>query len=184
MMTQLLFRKLKAITIISLAAFFASSVLAEDSGLGRIAVVSIERAILQTDPAKKALEEYRSQKTISEQIKDFEAKRDAYEKKAEDYTKNRAVMSDTKRAEEELELANMTEDLQYVRNKILKSEEAVTKQILQQISPASAQVLENIVKEQAIGLLLRWESGAVIHADSGYDITNQLTERLNQMVKK
>lgn len=169
------------ILICSIIAITAHSAMAEGESAGRIAVVDIERAIMQTDPAKKAIEEFKKQKTVAELYEDFDAKRKAYEKAAEDYTKNRAVMSDSKRAEAEIELNNMREDVQYAGNKIRKNEESLTKQILQQSLQAGAQVVQNIVKEQGIGLLLRIESGAVAHADPSYDITNQVTERLNQI---
>ena len=152
---------------------------------GKIAVVNLERAIMQTDVAKKAIKEFKSQKTISELYKDFEKKSEVYEKAAEKYSKDRAVMSKSKLEEAEIELSSLAEDRQYAASKLQKNEDSLSQQIMQQILPASSQVVENIVREQKIGLLLRSGSGgAVLSADSSYDISNQVTERLNQLIKK
>lgn len=151
---------------------------------GKIAVVDLERAIMQTDIAKKAIKEFKNQKTISELYKDFDDKKAVYEKSAEKYSKDRAVMSKSKLEEAEIALSNLAEDAQYAASKLQKNTDALRQQIIQQNLQASSQVIENIVKEQKIGLLLRAGSGAVAHADSSYDISNQVTERLNQLSKK
>ena len=42
-------------------------------------------------------------------------------------------------------------------------------------------VLQNLVDEQAIGMLIRADTGVVLHADDSYNISAQVTERLNQI---
>ncbi len=175
---------LKKVAIAALLVGVATVASAQDEAPERIASVDVERAVLQTDAAKKMIEEFKTQKTVAELYEDFDEKRNAYEAAAEKYAKDRAVMSETKRAEAELELNNMREDLQYTGNKLTKNEEAIKQQIMQQSYQAALQVIENIIKEQEIGLLLRSGAGSsVISASKKYDLTNQVTERLNQISK-
>jgi len=55
-----------------------------DTLLNSIAVVDVERAIIQTDSAKKVIDEFKEQPSV----KDFDKKRKAYEKAVEEYKKN------------------------------------------------------------------------------------------------
>jgi len=175
--------KLHALTVrallIIVSFFMLSNAHAESAG--KIAVVDLQLAVMQTTAAQKSLEEFKKQKTVSEDLKSFEGDTKAYQKAREKYEKNRAVMSDSKRAEAVAELRSMEEDLQHTGTKLQKAERAFQQQVIQKFAQDALRITENIVKEQSIGLLLGRDSGAVMHATADYDITNQVTERLNKL---
>ena len=86
--------------------------------------------------------------------------------------------------EELLALRSMEQDLQFTQKKLQEAQQGVQQQIVQLFYARALRITENIVDEQAIELLLNVESGAVIHASDKYDITAQVTERLNQIELK
>lgn len=91
-------------------------------------------------------------------------------------------MSAQKRAEEEKRFREKQQDLNYIANKIQQAQKEIVDKIIESQSQNLNTVLNNLVEEQDIGLLLRaGPGGSVLHADKSYDISLQVTERLNQI---
>ena len=162
---------LMALTLVSVAGA------AEDDS--RIAVVDIQRAILLTEKAKQKLEELKNQADFKANFERIESLKTEYETMVEKYTKDRAVMSAEKREEEERRILDKQQDMKYVASKLQQAEKEYVQSVMQDFGSSTEKVLQNIVKEQNIGLLLRSDSRAVMHADISYDITEQVVERLN-----
>lgn len=170
-----------SLATIFLALSISSAALAQE---GKIAVVDIPRAAMQTEFARKQMEEFRKQKTISEDIAELESGEAEYKKAREKLAKDRAIMSETKVNEAIMEIRSLEQDLQHTQKKLQEARQGVQQQIVQLFYGRALNITQNIVDEQAIELLLNVESGAVIHASAKYDITPQVTERLNQIELK
>ena len=151
----------------------------KDSG---IAVVNLQLAVLQTEVAQKRLKELEEEPDFKKNIEEAEALEIELKELIETYQKERAVMSAQKRAEEEKRFREKQQDLNYIANKIQQTQKEIVDKIIESQSQNLNTVLNNLVEEQGIGLLLRaGPGGSVLHADKSYDISLQVTERLNQI---
>ncbi len=146
----------------------------------KIAVVDLQRAVFQTDSAKKKLETLKQEEDMKQNIEEAEKLEAEYKKMVEAYQKNLATMSEEKRAEEERRLLEKQNDMKYLGSKLQQASKELSEDIFKEFSSIAQKVLVDIVKEKNIGLLLRTDvAPVVLHADDYYDITNQVTEKLN-----
>lgn len=161
--------------LLSLAILMLPTVAAAQ---GRIAVVNLEEAILQTDAAQQKLNGLRSQpdyKADKSELERLQAEREALIKELQ---KDLAVMSADEQQAARKRLANKNADLEHVLRKLQKSEQDLGQALLQEMTPKVQAVLRDLIQSEGIGLLL--QRNAVIHADAGYSITSKVTDKLNQ----
>lgn len=144
---------------------------------GRIAVLDIEAAILQTELAKKEFKSLQERADVADNMKQLESLQQAYNEKVEQLKKDSAILSNEKKQEEAQKLQNSLTDIQHVRKKLQSAEQELAKKLLQALSPKLNQIVPEIIKSEGIGMLLHRK--AVMHADSNYDITAQVTAKLN-----
>jgi outer membrane protein len=148
------------------------------SAQGRIAVVNLEEAILQTDEAQTRLnglrtqEDYKADKTELERL---QGEREALIKELQN---DLAVMSAEQQQAARKRLASKNADLEHVLRKLQKQEQDLGQALLQEMTPKVQAVLRDLIQSEGIGLLL--QRTAVIHADGGYSITAKVTDKLNQ----
>ncbi len=148
------------------------------SAQGRIAVVNLEDAILQTDESQRRLSALRSQEDYSadkEELESLQAEREALIKELQNEL---PVMSPEQQQAARKRLANKNADLEHVLRKLQQAEQELGQALLQELSPMVQEVLRELIKSEGIGLLL--QQGAVVHADNGYSITAKVTDKLNQ----
>ncbi len=172
------------LVLLLIPMLFAYPVLAKeplDGGASKISVVDIRRAVLQTEKAQARLEELKNQADFKANIESIEGLEKEYKALLEAYKKDRAVMSAEKKLEEEKLIIDKRKDLEYINTKLQQAQKEWAAEVMENLGQSLSTVLENLVKEQNIGLLLRMDSGAVMVADDSYDISAQVTERLNQI---
>ncbi len=145
---------------------------------GKIAVVDLQEAILQSDSAQKALESVRSQTDYSEDKEEFDRIQDELESLVKEFQNDAAVMSQEQQMAARKRLASKQADLEHVTGKLQQAEQQAGQAILQQMSAEVQEILRDLIQSEGIGLLLQRQ--AVIHADPGYSITAKVTDKLNQ----
>ncbi len=162
--------------IVFLLALLAAplSVLAQ----GKIAVVNLEEAILQTDEAQERLEGLRKQGDYAADKNEFDRIKDEREDLIVELQKDIAVMSAEQQQAARKKLANKEADLQHLLGKLQKAEREIGAALLQEMTPKVQVVLRDLIQTEGIGLLL--QRSAVIHADAGFSITAKVTDKLNQ----
>jgi outer membrane protein len=144
---------------------------------GKIAVVNLEEAILQTDEAQKRLnglrelDDYKADKTELDRL---QSEREAL---IAELQKDLAVMSAEEQQAARKRLANKQADLEHVLRKLQEAEQDLGQQLLQEMTPKVQAILRELIQSEGIGLLL--QRSAVIHADNGYSITAKVTDKLN-----
>ncbi len=146
---------------------------------GKIAIVDLQEAILQSDAAQQALEEVRTQRDYSEDKEEFDRIQDELESLVGEFQKDAAVMSQEQQMAARKRLASKQADLEHVTGKLQQAEQQAGQAILRQMSGAVQEILRDLIQSEGIGLLLQQQ--AVIHADPGYSITAKVTDRLNQV---
>lgn len=167
--------KYLSIVVVSLGlALTANLALAQ----GRIAVVDLEEAILQTDEAQQRLN---AQRETPDYVADkaeldrLQAEREAMIKELQ---KELPTMEPAAQQAARKRLANKNADLEHVLRKLQKSEQELGQALLQEMTPKVQTVLRDLIASEGIGLLL--QRSAVIHAENGYSITAKVTDKLNQ----
>ena len=149
---------------------------------GKIAVVDLQEAILQTDLAQKRLAEVRNQDDYKSDKAEFDRLKKEFDKIVKKFQKDAAVMSQEQQLESRKKLASKQADLEHVTGKLQKTEQAAGQALLQELAPKVQEVLRELISAEGIGLLLQRSS--VIHADASYSITAKVTDKLNQSSAK
>ena len=162
----------------TLVAVFALALPVVAAAQGKIAVVNLQEAILQSDRAQKELEEVRNQEDYRSDKEEFDRLQDELENLVQDFQKDAAVMSQEQQLAARKKLPSKQSDLEHVAGKLQSAEQQAGQALLQEMSPMVQEVLRELIQTEGIGLLL--QRNAVIHADPGYSITAKVTDKLNQ----
>ena len=145
---------------------------------GKIAVVNLQEAILQSDMAQQRLAAVRGEESYKADKEEFDRLQEELEEMVQEFQKDAAVMSQEQQVSARKRLASKQSDLKYVAEKLQQAEQATGQALLQEMSPLVQEVLRELIATEGIGLLLQRTS--VIHADPGYSITAKVTDKLNQ----
>lgn len=145
---------------------------------GKIAVFNLQGAILATDAAQKQIKEFESKAAYSDLRANFDQIRSELQKLDEQLKKNGATWSDERKTEHRKQMEYKRADLELVAKKLQSENQQLIQQILQANADRARTVIQDIIKSEGIGLVLNAE--AVTFADSSYDITSKITDRLNK----
>jgi outer membrane protein len=149
---------------------------------GKVAVVDVQGAILQTDYAQKRLSEVRDQADYKKNKVEYDRLKSEGEELLKTFQKDAAVMSQDQKVAAQNKLTSMQEDLDHVTGKLQQAEQVTGQALLQEMAPKVQEVLREIIEKEGIGLLL--QRNAVIHAEPSYSITATVTDKLNQLGAK
>ncbi|MEM6300245.1 MAG: OmpH family outer membrane protein [Pseudomonadota bacterium] len=146
---------------------------------GKIAVVNVQEAIIQSDVAQQRLSEVRAEEGYKADKDEFDSLKEELDGLVRDFQKDAAVMSQEQQLAMRKRLGSKQADLEHVAGKLQQAEQATGQALLQEMSPMVQQVLRELISTEGIGLLI--QQGSVIHADPGYSITAKVTDKLNQL---
>lgn len=149
---------------------------------GKIAVVDVQGAILQTDAAQKRVDEIRSEAEFKKNKAEYDRLKAEGEALLKTFQKDAAVMSQDQKVTAQKQLTSLQDDLDHVTGKLQQAEQSAGQALLEEMAPKVQEVLREIIEEDGIGLLL--QRNAVIHAEPSYSITTQVTDKLNQLSAK
>lgn len=170
-----------SLSAISLLSLLALPVAAQEVVAGKIAVVDVRIAVLQTEKAQAGLAELKKQDDFKNNLENIEKVETELKSMVETYQKDRAVMSAQKREEEEKRIVEKQKDRNYIAGKLQQAQKEWAERSMEEQAQNLTRVLQNLVEEQGIGMLIRADTGVVLHADNSYDISAQVTERMNQI---
>lgn len=148
-----------------------------------IAVLNVERSILNTEYGRAQLEESKKLPEVKDAIEKLKALEVEAQELLKTFTNNADVMSPEQRELEERRLRDKQKDGQHLARKLAEAEKEWRERMMREMGPTMRDVLEGIVTEEKITLILRAGAGPVVHFDASYDITAKVTERLNQIYK-
>jgi outer membrane protein len=149
---------------------------------GRIAVVDLEQAILQTDFAQQRIRDFEASEAFAEDRAEFDSLKGELDQLFQNFQRDQAAMSDDEKVAAQQKLASKNADLEYVAKKLQSLQQQNAQRVFQELVPAARQALGEVIETDQIGLLLQAQS--VIHADLGYNITAKITDKLNQTPKE
>ncbi len=168
---------LTAMLVLSVTSFAAESKAAQP----KIAVIDIQNAVVSTDKAKgmiKKLEAEPDYKEAKDQATKLQA---SLEATIEEAKRDSATWTDAQREEAGKKVANKKADLEHLVRKIQAQNKQLVQMMMQEMGQDIQAALREIVDKEGITLLL--EKQFVMHVDPTYDLTTQLTAKLNSPKK-
>ncbi|GAB1256756.1 hypothetical protein NBRC116495_00460 [Aurantivibrio plasticivorans] len=146
---------------------------------GRIAVLDAQGAIMRTEFALNKFKELNESAEIVEMRAKLERVQSELKKIAEEAEKDGLTWDDAKKAEMAKRQETQLAERKHLAERFQAEQVAVQQTIMRELGEKPNTALKELIKLEGIGLVLSPQ--AVIHADTSFDITAKLTERLNKM---
>lgn len=166
-------KRIQAFAVV-LLLFGASVAMAQ----GKIAVLSVQEAVFNTEVAKQRLKKLQKDEDYADSKKEFDALKKKVTGQIEALQKDAAVMSEAKKASQQKKIAANRADLEHMAKKLQASEKDVLQELLVEMSPKVKEIVNDLIKSEKIGLIL--DRQVAMHADTEFSITAKVTDRLNQ----
>lgn len=153
-------------------AFAAPSAFAD----AKIAVVDVQSAILNSDQAKRLLAQIQKEfKPQEDQIRKVQSDAAELYQRAQ---KDSDVMSDAEKRKLQAQIESKNNDFVYMRNKLQKQMQDRQKELFSGVDQEVQKAIEELVRSDKYDLILPRQ--AVLYAGDVYNITNKVTEKLNE----
>ena len=157
------------------------SLQAEEIESGSIAVIDVEVAIFGTEASKQAFEELATSKEWKEVEEDLQLKINEATEIQEKLQKEGPTMSDDEKLDAQKRLMSLSQDFQFLRQKLTTMENEVAELVQREQAPRFQKVVSELMRAKGIKILLH--SNAVLGFDRGdptLNLTPEITELLNQ----
>ena len=148
------------------------------SAEGKIAVLSAQQAIINTDEAQERLKALRKDSSYAENLKQLEALKKGHDEAVAQLQKDLAIMSPEQKQAEGKKIQEKRADIEHVARKLQAAEQELLQAIAQEMAPKLQKAVAEIIKTEGIGLLI--DRKAAMHVDNSYSITAKVTDKLNQ----
>ncbi len=168
-------QRILAILALSLLAISAPSAFAEV----KIAVVDVQGAILQSEEAKRLLQQIQGEfKSEEDEIRQIQSDAAAM---LERLQKDAEVMSDAEKRRLQQQIESKNNDFVYLRQKLQRQIEDRQKELFAGVDAKVQKAIESLVKSEDYDLILPRQ--AALYAGDVYNITRKVTEKLNELDK-
>lgn len=149
---------------------------------GKIAVVNLQRAIFTTKTAEKRMNKLKRRGDYKRQRERIEKLQENGRKALSKFKKDEATMSESAKKKALRRLETLRADAEYEIRKIQALEQEVLEELHQELLPRAKEILTELIEREGIGLLLSDgpQNSVVLHADTGFDITAKVSDRLNR----
>ncbi len=151
---------------------------------GKVAVVNFEQAMMNTDYAKAQIAEIEKDPSYKENMERAQKIQLEGVKLAEKYQKEAPTMSATQKAALENQIKDKRDDFEHIARKLQEVKEALMQSVMQEMSMVASQAAKELIDAEGIGLLLNGNPQIILHADTSYDVSAKLTERINRLHSK
>jgi outer membrane protein len=166
-------RRLIAILATTLLVLGAPSVLAEV----KIAVVDVQGAILQSEEAKRLLQQIQTEfKNEEDEIRKIQSEAAAMLQRLQ---KDAEVMSDVEKRRIQQQIESRNNDFVYLRQKLQRQIEERQQELFAGIDGKVQKAIEALVKSDDYDLILPRQ--AALYVNEIYNITRKVTEKLNEL---
>lgn len=167
--------KVSKVLLMALSLSFAS---AAALAQGKVAVLDVQGAILNTQQAQNRLKELRSQPAYSANRKELDKLRGEYDELVKQLQKDVAVMSNDQKETQRKKLEEKRADIEHVVRKLQVSEQELAQELMASMAPKMEEVVRDLIAAEKIGLLL--DRKVALHVETDFNITPKVTERLNK----
>jgi len=162
------------IATLSLAAHAA------DANL-KVAYVDLQKALQTVDAGKTAKAQL--EKDVAAKRAELEKAQADLQKEAEQFEKKAAILNDSAKQAKQQELQKkfmeFQKNAQESQGELQKRERDLTKPLIDELRA----IIEGIGKEKGYQLIVEKNEGAVLYAEAGSDLTDQVVEKFNSKYK-
>lgn len=144
-----------------------------------IRILNVQEAILNTDVAQARLQAFQKHSETIDYLKQLEELKKDHDATVAQLQKDSAIMSTEQQQLAAQTIQDKRADSEYVGRKLQANQQMVIQSIMQDMQADVQQVVQELIHADNIGLLL--DAGTALHADSAFNITATVTEKLNQM---
>lgn len=161
-----------------LLSFVVSSLVlgANETGF-RVAYVDLQKALQTVEAGKKAKSDL--EKEVKAKREELEKLQANLQKEFEALEKKSGIMNESAKAQKQAELQKKVAELQKnafeSQNELGKRERELTKPLIEELRS----IIEGLGKEKGFQLILEKNEGAVLYAETGSDLTDQVVDRFN-----
>ncbi|MDQ2075333.1 OmpH family outer membrane protein [Marinimicrobium sp. ABcell2] len=161
--------------IVGMALMMASSLaLAE----GKIVILDLQAAVLSTNVAQARLGQLEQNPEYAALMARYESLTEDLQRLQRDAEQNAMTWSEEDRKKKEEEARKLRQEYETAVQTLQNGRQQVMQNVMQQMGASTRDVLESLIEADKIGLIL--SSQAVYHATEHYDITDRVTQLLNQ----
>jgi|SRR5690554_4129065 len=151
---------------------------------GKVAIVNFEQAIMNTDYAQAQIAEIEKDSSYKENMERARKTQQEGVKLTEKYQKEAPTMSATQKIALESQIKDKRDDFEHIARKLQEVKEALMQSVMQEMSMIASQAAKELIEAEGIGLLLNGNPQIILHADTSYDVSAKLTERINRLYSK
>ncbi|AFU98261.1 putative outer membrane protein OmpH [Simiduia agarivorans SA1 = DSM 21679] len=166
--------KMKNAFVLAIALLVAPVAMAAD----KVVVFDLQSAILNTDLAKKRIQEMQANAEFAGLQAKFESLRADLQKMAKDAEKNGVTWNPEQTAEHRKKMEYARADLELVAKKLQAEQKATAQRVLEELGPKAQAALKDVIAADGIGLVLSTQTA--YYAEPSLDITAKVTEKLNK----
>ncbi len=166
--------KLNSILILTVALFAAPLAMAAD----KVVVFDLQSAILNTDVAKKRMQDMQANSEFASMQAKFESLRAELQKMAKEAEKNGVTWNQEQAAEHRKKMEYARADLELVVKKLQAERNATAQRVMEELNPKAQVALKDVISAEGIGLVLSTQTA--YYAEPSLDITAKVTEKLNK----
>jgi outer membrane protein len=143
----------------------------------KIAVVDVQGAILQSEEAKRLLQQIQTEfKDEEEEIRTVQSEAAAM---LERLQKDAEVMSDVEKRRIQQQIESRNNDFVYLRQKLQRQIEERQQELFAGVDGKVQKAIEELVKSEDYDLILPRQ--AALYVNEIYNITRKVTEKLNEL---
>lgn len=167
--------KIKTAMILAIALVTAPMAMAAGND---VVVFDLQSAILNTDLAKKKVQDMQANAEFAALQAKFETLRNDLQKMAKDAEKNAVTWNPEQTAEHRKKMEYARADAELVAKKLQAEQKATAQRVLEELGPKAQAVLKEVISAEGIGLVLSTQTA--YYAEPSRDITAKVTEKLNK----
>lgn len=149
---------------------------------GKIVVLDLQAAVLSTTAAQGQLAQLEQNAEYVALMTRYEALTEDIQNLQKDVEQNAMTWSEEDRNKKEEEARALRQEYETTVHTLQNARQQVMQVIMQQMRASTSEVLEGLIEAEKIGLVV--SSEAVYHATEHYDITERVTQLLNQRAQE
>lgn len=146
---------------------------------GKVAVISVQEAILNTQYAADEMKKLRATSDYKKNRSSFEKLQKEGKQMLERLKRDADTMSQDEQLKFQRQIATKREDLELVGRRLQESEKELAQNIMRKLGREAQTIISDLIKTEGIGLLL--DRQVALHVDSSFNITAKVTDKLNKV---
>lgn len=165
--------------IIGLALMMTSSLALAQ---GKIVILDLQAAVLSTNAAQAQLAQLEQNPEYVALVTRYETLTEDIQRLQRDAEQNAMTWSEADRTAKEEEARALRQEYETTVHTLQNARQQVMQLVMQQMRTSTSEVLESLIEAEKIGLVL--SSEAAYHTTEQFDITERVTQLLNQRAQQ